>query len=48
MPGQVPRTRGAWSPGHVWFVNLNNGNVNWNNDDNEGLVVPVLRVPASQ
>ena len=38
----------AWSQGHVWFVYLYYGYVCWYDDDLEGLVVPVLRVPASQ
>ena len=36
------------SQGRVWFVGLCDGDVLWYGDDDVGLVVPVLRVPASQ
>ena len=31
---KVRRDAAAWSSASAWNVNFNNGNVNWNNNDN--------------
>ena len=38
----------AWSSGLVWFVDLHDGYVYWDDGADRGLAVPCLRVPPSQ